>query len=167
VWGPAFKTPVPTTIKKRHMQLVYLLVKKKNKRKKNHFRGSGQIQGIRNVLDICHGPRRTWVSDGINSNANLHSSFLSILSPQKRVRSLLQVRGQADKKFNAIAKGTSRHCHSSSPCARGNLPSAILLAWRGERQIINIWALPCKSTRNYLWSSVQENLIKSQLWNLR
>lgn len=47
-----------------------------------------------------------------HSNAYLHSSLV-LCSPSVFVHSLLQMHGQADKKLNVIAKGATRHRHSS------------------------------------------------------
>lgn len=47
-----------------------------------------------------------------HSNAYLHSSLV-VCSLSVFVHSLLQMHGQADKKLNVIAKGATRHRHSS------------------------------------------------------
>lgn len=47
-----------------------------------------------------------------HSNAYLHSSLV-FCSPSVFVHPRLQMHGQADRKLNVIAKGTTHHCHSS------------------------------------------------------
>lgn len=72
-----------------------------------------------------------------HSDTYLQNSPFCILLPFF-VGSLLELRGQADKKFNVTVKEATHHCHSSRSLFTEGPSMHHHATWREEKRIINI-----------------------------